>query len=141
MELDDIEKDRFYFIKMIKQGLEIKTILGSRRNMDLPRKNLHAIARKIESFMRRYNFIQTWDLTKEDWIMAYLFSRETNLDASDSIQLATAFVVNAHLIVTNDTTLAKEWNNLILKTGLGTVMKVSKPEKALETLAGMGLKV
>ena len=145
MELYDIEKDRKFFIKKVKEGWEINKILSARKQVDLSEKSLLKISEEIYTFLEKYGFLEIWDLEDDDWILAHIISSSTNLSAGDSIHLATALVISfvrdLILIVTRDNHFKKEGESFIGKNGLAEKIRICEPEKVIDTLRKMGFKV
>jgi len=142
MELHDTEKDYEFFIKKIKEGYEINEILSARRQINLNEMSLLKITGKIDMFLEKYKFLETWNLERDDdWVLANIISSSTNLSAEDSIHLATAFMTGSNLIVTRDGHFKKEGETFIKENGLWDKIRICEPEKAIDTLREMGFEI
>ncbi len=138
MELMDTEKDDFFFNDNLKKGLEISKILRNRSTRNIKLEDLNSTWDGINSLFVAYPFVQFINLVDIGWNMSLEICRICNLDADDSIHLASAIGSGCDVFVTSDTFLIKEGLELIKghnassESGKNISLQIISPKKALE---------
>ena len=140
MELIDNEKDEAFFDLHLKKGEEINKILRKRQERDLKTENLNDIWKDISQLLEIYNFIEFVSIIDTGWKTAFEICRNSNLDADDSIHLASAIGSGCDILLTSDGFFNKEGKRLLeihnknSKKDKKVKPKIMEPKKLLETL-------
>jgi len=114
MELIDTEKDDEFFSNSLKKGEEISKILRRKGERNLKSDNLNDIWTDISTLLVTYKFIEFVNLVNEGWATAFDICRMSNLDADDSIHLASAVGSGCNILLTSDSFLKKEGTQILL---------------------------
>lgn len=139
MELVDIEQEGIfvnlrYFIE--KQTLD--EVYSSRRNRNLGQRELEKSFQYVDQFRNNYSFIELVGLSDDGWSLAVVVASGSNLHASDVIHLASAWMEDCDLVVTDDTFFIKEAKRYLKKEGIWDTLKVCEPKDCYSVLAEMG---
>ena len=122
MELIDTEKDHFFFENNLKKGKEVSKILRERNNRNLNAEDLEHIGEGIDNLMETYGFIEFVTLIEQGGNNSFAICKESNLDADDSIHLASALGSGCTILLTSDGSFKKEGERLVEKIN-------NRPEK------------
>jgi len=138
MELIDVEKDDIFFKNCIRKGEEITSIMRKKSRRDLKLEDLNEIWKDINNLLVTYPFIEFINLTSEGWTISFDMCKSSNLDADDSIHLASA--TGCDVLLTSDSFFEKEGTRLIkghnalVKEAEKLNLKINAPEEILEIL-------
>jgi len=113
MELINVEKDHLFFNKRLLKGEEVSSILRKRSERDLKIDELNDLGGEINTLLESYKFIGLVNLEGVGWEMAFGICRVGNLDADDSIHLASAIGSGCDTLITSDGFLKKEGTRII----------------------------
>lgn len=102
LELWNIEKEEDFFFKKVRRGIELNTILRSRRQKDLNVSELNEVNDRLNGFFEEYDFIGKVQLMEEGWRFAFDIARTTNIEPGDILHLATALCERCNLLITGD---------------------------------------
>ncbi len=112
MELINVEKDHVFFNKELLKGEEISSILRGKSERNLKLDELTDLWGEISNLLESYKFIEFINIEGSGWDMAFGICRIGNLDADDSIHLATA-ISDCDVLVTSDGFLKKEGTRIL----------------------------
>ena len=112
MELIDEEKDDTFFNNHLRKGEEITSIMRTKNQRDLKIDDFNELSEIIKNFLATYNFIKFVTLAGEGWTTAFDVCKLSNLDADDSIHLASA-IGTSDILLTSDSFFKKEGTQLI----------------------------
>mgnify|MGYP002405554215 CR=1 FL=1 len=113
MELINVEKDHLFFNKSLLKGEEVSSILRKRSERNLKVDELNDLWVEISNLLESYKFIEFINIEGIGWNMAFGICQVGNLDADDSIHLASAIGSNCDILVTSDKFLKKEGTRII----------------------------
>jgi len=139
MELVDIEQENMFVnLRYFIEKRTLDEVYSSRRNRDLGRRELEKSFQYIDQFRNNYSFIELVGLSDNGWSLAIVVASGSNLHASDVIHLASAWMEDCDLVVTDDTFFIKEAKRYLKKEGIWDALKVCRPEDCYSALAEMG---
>jgi predicted nucleic acid-binding protein len=135
MELLDIAKDRrFLMNSVIDNWVDVSTFLRKRREMDLNRNDFDKIGKRIDNFLKNYEFITFMHIEFDVWDMVKEIVENSNIHSSDALHLASAFQWGCHILVTHDKSFIKEGNMLLKEAEVYNKLRVCDVDKVEETL-------
>jgi len=135
MELLDIAKDRRFLMNSVIDGwVDVSTFLRKRREMDLNRNDFDKIGKRIDKFLKKYEFVNFMHIEFDVWEFVKRIVENSNIHSSDALHLASAFVWGCHILVTHDNSFIKEGNMLLKEAGVYYKLRVCDVDKVEETL-------
>jgi len=135
MELLDIAKDRrFLMNSVIDDWVDVSTFLRKRREMDLNRNDFDKIGKRIDKFLKKYEFINFMHIEFDVWDDVKEIVENSNIHSSDALHLASAFQWACHILVTHDKSFIKEGNMLLKEAGVNNKFRVCDVDKVEEIL-------
>ena len=135
MELLDIAKDRrFLMNSVIDEWVDVNTFLRKRREMDLNKNDFDKIGKRIDKFLKNYEFINFMHIEFDVWDEVKEIVENSNIHSSDALHLALAFHWGCHILVTLDKFFIKEGNMLLKEAGVHNKLRVCNVDKIEETL-------
>jgi len=139
MELVDIEQeDKFVHLRYFVEKQTLDEVFSSRRNRNLGQRELEKSFQYIDQFRNNYSFIELVGLSDDGWSLAIVVASGSNLHASDVIHLASAWMEDCDVVVTDDTFFIREAKRYLKKEGIWETLKVCRPEDCNSALVEMG---
>ena len=118
LELLDIAKDRRFLVNsVIDDWVDVSTFLRKRREMDLNSNDFDKIGKRIDKFLKKYEFINFMHIEFEVWNDVKHVVEHSNIHSSDALHLASAIQWGCHVLLTHDTFFIKEANRLLKEDG------------------------
>jgi len=135
MELLDIAKDRSFLMKsVIGKWVDVSTFLQERKTKNLNRNDLDEITEELNNFFINHNFIEFMNINEGVWSDVKEIAENSNLHSSDALHLALAWMWGCHVLVTHDTFLVKEGNELLKEAGQYDTLRICDVDKVEDTL-------
>lgn len=114
MELVDIEKDHSFFTKKLLKGEEVSKINRQKSERDLHSLDLTEISNQIDTIQETYDFLELIAITEsQGWQLAADICKLSNLNAPDSLHVASAIGSGCDIMITNDQFLKTDATHLI----------------------------
>lgn len=133
MELCDVEKDYLFFQNTyVKQRWSVNRFLRERYRKSLSEVDFRNVKEYVDSVKETLSFITFFNLDQNGWNTALNLSMNTNLRASDCIQLATAVVSQCNSFITRDEHLESVITQLAKESDIGEVLTVFCPKDFLK---------
>ncbi|OGZ10438.1 MAG: hypothetical protein A3D65_00675 [Candidatus Lloydbacteria bacterium RIFCSPHIGHO2_02_FULL_50_13] len=131
MEVADYRKDSIFLVeKALEKRWEMRRIVRETYQKDLKRGDFEKVLAWFVDFLDRHKNLDLYDFltTKEDWFVAQHISFNSNLNAPDSVHLASAILGAqrgyCQILMTNDAFFAKEATKIIETRRLKSKLRV-----------------
>ena len=141
MEMIDIEQDDEFVRLSRGKGTDYSKICRERYNRTMPLSNLQDAETKFKNFFEKYPFIHPVAMNNKGWDLALHITSSSSIFAPDAIHLATAWISDCDLLITNDTHFAKESTELLKQEDVSNRFAVCKAKDAVKKMNSMGFKV
>lgn len=139
MEAVDIKQEHKFFYNKVEEGIPLKRILSNRQDRDLNEPDINSVNNALEKKSKIWGLDKVTYLgDKDHWLIALNITRETNINSSDAIHLATALGLGVDILVTNDNGFISNAEIYLAKNSIKN-LKVCLPEHVEHNLASMGL--
>ena len=138
MELLDIAKDRRFLMNSVIDGwVDVSTFLRKRREMDLNINDFDKIGKRIDKFLKKYEFIDFMHIDFDVWDDVKFIVENSNIHSSDALHLASAIQWDCCVLITHDQFFIKEANRLLKEEGYDKliVCDVNKVETSLKEIS------
>lgn len=132
MELSDLQKDTAFFHKtVITKKWDVDRFLRERRKKTLSDDDYCEINNYLNTVSVRLPFIKFFNLSEDGWKIAQFISSHSNLSATDTLHLATAYIAHSNVLVTNDQDFIKYGNEVLKKSKRKDDIIICTPEKVV----------
>ncbi len=130
MELSDLQKDTLFFQKtVIGKKWDVDRFLRERRKKILSEESYTEVNDYLNATTVRLPFIKFFNLSEDGWKIAQFISSHSNLSATDTLHLATAYSAGSNALVTNDQEFIKFGNEVLQKSKRRDDIVICTPEK------------
>jgi len=132
LELWRVEKEEYFFFKMVRKGYDLNHILSRRKYKNLNDSELNEVNEHLDRFFREYDCVHPVQLIGEGWQFALDIARTTNIETEDIIHLATALGERCDLLTTGDGSFRTQAARFIKRNGYSlNIIETSKAEGLL----------
>lgn len=141
MEMIDIEQEDEFVRFSRGKGTDYSKICRERYSRTMPLSNLQDAETKFKNFFEKYPFIRLVSMNSEGWDLALHITSSSSIFAPDAIHLATAWMSDCDLLITNDAHFVKESAKMLTQEGASDCFIVCNADDAVKKMNDVGFKV
>ncbi len=120
--------------------MPIKSIISKRRERDLTKNELTQIQKDfVQNILDPNNMEYGFFFTdREGWLQSLEIVRETNINSSDAIHLATALALDCDILLTSDNHFITEGNTYLRNKVSNNKLEICHPDKFDKIIEKLG---